>query len=92
MYVLVVVLSWAVTVTVTVFLPADRFTGWPGVIATVAPESLAVAAMVACVTVLATPTSYEVRFDAKPMMSLGETVRALRVASVLVVWACAGPE
>ena len=39
--------------------------------------------MVACVTVLATPTSYEVRAAAKPMMSFGLTVSALSVASVL---------
>ena len=38
--------------------------------------------MVACVKVLATPTSYEVRSAAKPLMSLGLTVSALSVASV----------
>ena len=42
--------------------------------------------MVACVTVLATPTSYEVRSATKPMMSLGLTVSALSVANVTVVW------
>ena len=85
-----VVVSWAVTVIVTAFLPVDRSTWCPsavsesaGVIATIALLSVVVAATVAVVTVLATPTSYEVRFAANPMMSLGETVRALSVVSVL---------
>ena len=81
----------AVTSTVTVFWPLDRSNWWPevlvsasgGVMAMVAPESLRVGVMVAWVTVLATPTSYGYRFDKNPMMSLGLTVRALRLASSL---------
>ena len=59
----------AVTVTVTTFRPADRFTWWPSTFAsascgaksTFAASSLAVADTVACVTELSTPTSYDLR-------------------------------
>ena len=57
--------SSAVTVSVTLFRPAARFTWWPGAFLSAsggamtsdAPAWLAVAVTVATVTVLATPTS-----------------------------------